>query len=161
MALDDNLEITESQQVQVGSVDRWSVHIAELINIFYAVSIVFKIAHQQVRSIDGQQTATILYNSRSALQAVQSARNKIRTTNRSRDPPGGRQGSSSGNRATPSVGAKALQQPKKRCRRPTSQKRSQSKQNPSFPPAPHQREGTHTTEHLYPVGTRIEIIHQG
>jgi ribonuclease HI len=76
VALDDNLEITESQQVQVGSMDHWSVHVAELIGIFYAVSIVFKIAHQQVRSVDGQQTATILCDSRSALQAVQSARHK-------------------------------------------------------------------------------------
>jgi ribonuclease HI len=76
VALDDNLEITESQQVQVGSMDRWSVHVAELIGIFYAISIVFKIAHQQVRSMDGQQTATILCDSRSALQAVQSAKNK-------------------------------------------------------------------------------------
>lgn len=56
--------------------DRWSVHVAELIGIFYAISIVFKIAHQQVRSMDGQQTATILCDSRSALQAVQSAKNK-------------------------------------------------------------------------------------
>jgi ribonuclease HI len=76
VALDNNLEITESQLVQVGSMDHWSIHVAELIGIFYAVSMVFKIAHQQVRSADGQQTATILCDSRSALQAVQSARHK-------------------------------------------------------------------------------------
>jgi DNA repair protein RadC len=45
VALDDNLEITESQQVQVGSMDHWSVYVAELIGIFYAVSTVFKIAY--------------------------------------------------------------------------------------------------------------------
>jgi ribonuclease HI len=76
VALDDNLEITESQQVQVGSMDRWSVHVAELIGIFYAISIVFKIAHQHLRSTVEQQTATILCDSRSALQAVQSVKNK-------------------------------------------------------------------------------------
>jgi hypothetical protein len=43
VALDDNSEIVESQQVQVGPMDRWSVHVAELIGIFYAISIVFKI----------------------------------------------------------------------------------------------------------------------
>jgi ribonuclease HI len=56
--------------------DRWSVHVAELIGILYAISIVFKIAHQRLRLKDGQQSATILCDSRSALQAVQSARNK-------------------------------------------------------------------------------------
>lgn len=38
--LDNNLEVIESQQVQVGPMERWSVHVAELIGIFYAVSTV-------------------------------------------------------------------------------------------------------------------------
>jgi ribonuclease HI len=76
VALDDNLEIAESQQVQVGPMDRWSVHVAELVGIFYAIGMVFNIAHQRLRSIDGQQTATILCDGRSALQVVQSARHK-------------------------------------------------------------------------------------
>jgi ribonuclease HI len=76
VVLDDNMEIAESQQVQVGPMDRWSVHVAELIGIFYAISIVFKIAHQHSRTADEQQTASILCDSRSSLQAIQSARNK-------------------------------------------------------------------------------------
>ena len=39
VALNDSLEITESQQVQVSPIDRWSVHVAELIGIFYAISL--------------------------------------------------------------------------------------------------------------------------
>jgi hypothetical protein len=35
VALNDDDEVTESQQIQVVSVDRWSVHVAELIGIFY------------------------------------------------------------------------------------------------------------------------------
>lgn len=42
-ALDDALEVIESQQVQVGPMDRWSVHVAEMIGILYAISTVFKI----------------------------------------------------------------------------------------------------------------------
>ncbi|KAK9847082.1 hypothetical protein MYU51_020481 [Penicillium brevicompactum] len=76
VALDGNLEIIEGQQIQVGSTNRWSVHVAELIGIFYVIGIVFKIAHQRLRLIDGQQSVTTLCDSRSALQAVQSARNK-------------------------------------------------------------------------------------
>lgn len=76
VALDDNLEIAESQEVQVGPMDRWSVHVAELIGIFYAISMVFKMAHQHSRTADRRQTASILCDSRSSLQAIQSARNK-------------------------------------------------------------------------------------
>ncbi|CAG8068633.1 unnamed protein product, partial [Penicillium nalgiovense] len=77
VALNDKDEVTESQQVQVGSMERWSVHVAELIGIFYAVSMTFKLAHQ--RAIVGNQrqaTATILCDSRSALQATQNVRNR-------------------------------------------------------------------------------------
>jgi ribonuclease HI len=57
--------------------DRWSVHVAELIGIFYAVSIVFKISHQQPRTEhDRTTTATILCDSRSTLQAIQNPGNK-------------------------------------------------------------------------------------
>jgi glutamate 5-kinase len=34
-ALNENDEVTEFQQIQVGPMDRWSVHVAELIGIFY------------------------------------------------------------------------------------------------------------------------------
>ncbi|CAG8879488.1 unnamed protein product [Penicillium salamii] len=57
--------------------DRWSVHVAELIGIFYAVSIVFKISNQRPRTEHkGKTTATILCDSRSALQAIQNPGNK-------------------------------------------------------------------------------------
>ena len=76
-ALDKNLEVIESQQVQVGPIDRWSVHVAELIGIFYAVSTVFKISHQRPRTEHNRTTtATILYDSKSALQAIANPGNK-------------------------------------------------------------------------------------
>ncbi|KAK9847031.1 Endonuclease/exonuclease/phosphatase [Penicillium brevicompactum] len=76
VAFNDNMEIVESQQIQVGPMDRWSVHVAELIGIFHAVNTVFKMAHQRLRTEDRQTTATILCDSRSALQAIKNARNK-------------------------------------------------------------------------------------
>ena len=77
VALNDNEDVVESQQVQVGSMERWSVHVAELIGIFYAISMVFKLAHQRpvVRN-DVHATATILCDSRPALQAIQNVRNR-------------------------------------------------------------------------------------
>jgi ribonuclease HI len=76
VAFNDNMGIVESQQIQVGPMDRWSVHVAELIGIFHAVGTVFKMAHQRVRPEGRQVTATILCESRSALQAIKSVRNK-------------------------------------------------------------------------------------
>ncbi|KAJ9482792.1 hypothetical protein VN97_g10631 [Penicillium thymicola] len=76
-APNDNDEVTESQQVHVRSMERWSVHVAVLIGIFYAVSVVFRLAHQ--RSIVENHmhaTATILCDSRSALEATQNVRNR-------------------------------------------------------------------------------------
>jgi hypothetical protein len=76
-ALNDNEEVMESQQVQVGPMDRWSVHVAELIGIFYAVDMVFRLAHQRTNVVDGvHTTATILCDSRSALQAIQNVKDK-------------------------------------------------------------------------------------
>jgi ribonuclease HI len=75
--LDESLGTTDSIQVQVGPMERWSVHAAELIGILYAINIINKIAlrhwrtsHMRVRS------ATILSDSKSALQAVQNPGNK-------------------------------------------------------------------------------------
>ncbi|OQD73767.1 hypothetical protein PENANT_c197G02441 [Penicillium antarcticum] len=77
VTLNDNEEVIESQQVQVGPMERWSVHVAELIGIFYAVDMVFKLAHQRTNVEDGvQSTATILCDSRSALQAIQNVKNR-------------------------------------------------------------------------------------
>jgi hypothetical protein len=55
VALNDKLEVAESQQVQVGPIDRWSIHVAELIGIFYAIGIVFKMAHQHQPQTDNGQ----------------------------------------------------------------------------------------------------------
>ncbi|KAJ5980181.1 reverse transcriptase [Penicillium waksmanii] len=44
VALNDDDEVMESQQIQVGPMDSWSVNVAELIGIFYAVKVVFKLA---------------------------------------------------------------------------------------------------------------------
>ncbi|KAI2742756.1 hypothetical protein DTO013F2_8432 [Penicillium roqueforti] len=52
-ALDGNLETVESQQAQVGPMDRWSVYVAELIGIFYAISGEFRIAHQRQPVVHG------------------------------------------------------------------------------------------------------------
>ncbi|KXG45142.1 reverse transcriptase [Penicillium griseofulvum] len=77
VTLNDNEEVIESQQVQVGPMERWSVHVAELIGIFYAVDMVFKLAHQRTNVEDGvQSTATILCDSRSALQAIQNVKSR-------------------------------------------------------------------------------------
>lgn len=75
-ALNGNLETIKSQQVQVGPIDRWSVHVAELISIFYAISVVSKISHQRSSPGSRQITATILCDSRSALQSTQNPRNR-------------------------------------------------------------------------------------
>jgi ribonuclease HI len=78
VALNDNDEVTESQQVQVGSMERWSVHVAELIGIFCATSMVFKLAHQRAKVGNHiHATATILCDSRSALQAIQNVKNRL------------------------------------------------------------------------------------
>jgi hypothetical protein len=73
---ESHLGVAEPQQVQVGPMDHWSIHVAELIGIFCAISVVFKIAHQRSRTVDRRQIATILCDSRSSLQVIQSARNK-------------------------------------------------------------------------------------
>lgn len=41
VALDENQEVMGSEQVQMRPMNRWSVHVAELIGIFYAISMVF------------------------------------------------------------------------------------------------------------------------
>jgi ribonuclease HI len=69
--------VVESRQLQVGPMDRWSVHVAELIGVFYAISVVCKIAHELSNGLGRRRkSATILCDSRSALQATQNVRNK-------------------------------------------------------------------------------------
>jgi ribonuclease HI len=76
-AIDEMHQTTDSVQIQVGSMYRWSVHSAELIGILYAIDIINQVAvrrwtasHSRVRS------ATIFSDSMSALQAIQNPRNK-------------------------------------------------------------------------------------
>ncbi|OGE46890.1 hypothetical protein PENARI_c093G11063, partial [Penicillium arizonense] len=77
VALDKDLQAVESKQVQVGPMDQWSVHVAELIGIFYAISTVFKISHQRPSTEhNGTTTATILCDSTSALQAIENPGNR-------------------------------------------------------------------------------------
>ena len=76
VALNENMEVVESQQVHVGPMDRGSIHAAELIGIFHARSMVYKIAHQRTGAEDREITATILCHSRSALQAIQNVKKK-------------------------------------------------------------------------------------
>lgn len=76
-AIDEMQQTTDKVQIQVGSMDRWSVHAAELIGILYAINIINLVAvrrwttsHSRVRS------ATIFSDSMSALQAIQNPGNK-------------------------------------------------------------------------------------
>ena len=75
--LNDRLEAAESLQVQVGPMDRWSVHAAELLGILYAINIINKVSLQRWRSTGSRtRSATILSDSMSALQAVQNPKTK-------------------------------------------------------------------------------------
>lgn len=75
VTLDNNLEVSESSQIQVGSMDRWSIHAAELIGILHTINIINKVER---RRLTGEQVklATILSDSMSALQAIQNPGNK-------------------------------------------------------------------------------------
>jgi ribonuclease HI len=77
VTLNENDEVTEFQQIQVGPMDRWSVHVAELIGIFYAVNMVFKLFHQRSNAVNRVPViASILCDSKSALQAIENVKNK-------------------------------------------------------------------------------------
>jgi ribonuclease HI len=70
-------EAIESLQIQVGLMDRWAVHAAELLGVLYAIILINKIAVQRRRSMETRaKTATILSDSMSALQAIQNPGNK-------------------------------------------------------------------------------------
>lgn len=75
--LNNNLEVSKSLQSQVGPMNRWSVHAAELIGILQAINLINKFAFKQRRSTGEQlRLATILSDSISALQAIQNPGNK-------------------------------------------------------------------------------------
>jgi ribonuclease HI len=77
VTLNESDEVIESQQVQVGPMDRWSVHAAELIGIFYAVNMVFNLFHQRSSAVNRVPViASILCDSKSTLQAIQNVKNK-------------------------------------------------------------------------------------
>ena len=76
VALNDDDEIWESQQIQVGPMDRWSVHVAELTGIFCAVNMVFKLTHLHPTFGYSRHTTGTYSVTRSALQAIQNARNR-------------------------------------------------------------------------------------
>ncbi|EED11752.1 hypothetical protein TSTA_109310 [Talaromyces stipitatus ATCC 10500] len=77
VALDQNHNIIQHQKVCIGSIEYWSVYTAELMAIYYAISLVLKIAMEnQVILVGQQEPATILSDSMSALQAISNTRNK-------------------------------------------------------------------------------------
>ena len=76
VALDKDNNIIRSQQICVGSMEYWSVYAAELMAIYYAVSLVLQSAMTHNNSIMQHEPATILSDSMSALQAIANLRNK-------------------------------------------------------------------------------------
>jgi hypothetical protein len=75
VALDINLEVAESEQIQMGQMDRWAVHVAELIGIFYTINFVFRLTYQYVgNAFRRPMKASILSHGESALQSTQNAR---------------------------------------------------------------------------------------
>ena len=75
--LNQHQGVAESRQVCVGSMTHWTVHLAELIGIFYAISLAYKVTRQRQGSLaTDQRPATILCNSTSALRAIRNPANK-------------------------------------------------------------------------------------
>jgi ribonuclease HI len=80
--LDHNQKVVESQQLSIESMAHWSVYAAELIGIFYAISLVLKVVSlrprtQQLHSKNQQQSSAChQIDSMSALQAMRNPRNK-------------------------------------------------------------------------------------
>ena len=76
IALDD-LRVIESWQIRVEPMNRWSVHVAELIGIFHSISSVLKVAHWHPQAVHPRATMmTILCNSKSVLEMIQNPSNK-------------------------------------------------------------------------------------
>jgi hypothetical protein len=77
VALDKDHKVIQCHKVSIGSMEHWSVYAAELMAIYYATSLVLKIATENRDARAGkQEPATILSNSMSALQAISNTRNK-------------------------------------------------------------------------------------
>jgi ribonuclease HI len=77
VALDHNQNIVASRKTAVGSMAHWSIHIAKLIGIYYAISLALKVFHQTGQSTrpGTNEAITILSDSKSALQAIKNPRN--------------------------------------------------------------------------------------
>ncbi|KAF4213878.1 hypothetical protein CNMCM6805_003709 [Aspergillus fumigatiaffinis] len=75
--LNENQEVVGSRQLSVGPMTDWSVHAAELIGIFYAISLVLKTVNLRPNAaiIPEHETTTILCDNMSALQAIRNPRN--------------------------------------------------------------------------------------
>jgi ribonuclease HI len=75
--LNENQEVVESRQLSVGPMTNWSVHAAELIGIFYAISLVLKTVNlrRNAAITPEHETTTILCDNMSALQAIRNPRN--------------------------------------------------------------------------------------
>jgi ribonuclease HI len=70
-AVDEDLQASESRQVSIGSMEHWSVYAAELMAIYYAISLVYQMTRKNRSALGmGEQPATILSDSMSALQAI-------------------------------------------------------------------------------------------
>jgi hypothetical protein len=77
VALDRNNNVIQHRKVSIGSMEYWLVYAAELMAIYYAISLVLKIAMETRQAMsDRQEPATILSDSMSALQALSNVRNK-------------------------------------------------------------------------------------
>lgn len=77
VALDQDGNITHSRQISVGSMEYWSVYAAELMAIYYAISLVYHISQKTQEALGtGREPATILTDSMSALQAIANSWNK-------------------------------------------------------------------------------------
>jgi ribonuclease HI len=77
VALHKDGNITQSQQISVGSIKYWSVYAAELMAIYYAISLVYQISQKKQEALGtGREPATILTDSMSALQAIANSWNK-------------------------------------------------------------------------------------
>jgi ribonuclease HI len=77
VALDHNLDVIKSRKISIGSMEFWSVYAAELMAIYYAISLVYQLARMNQDIPTAQrEPATILSDSMSALQAISNAWNK-------------------------------------------------------------------------------------
>lgn len=76
-AIDKNRNIIQFRQVSIGSMEHWSVYAAELMAVYYAISLVYQMAWKnQETSTANQEPVPILSDSMSALQAIANPWNK-------------------------------------------------------------------------------------